>query len=106
MRRLEQLTNYAAKRAGFLRLHPYCQLWLAEDDIPEEYALVLSGRVPIPGALGLCPVPRSQAIHHRDKRRGERLLDERFWMAVSRAAHRRIEENKAWARACGYLNPF
>lgn len=106
LQRLEQLAAYIARRSRFLGQHPYCQLWLAEHDIPEEYAMVLCGRVPLPGAIVLCPVPRSQTIHHRDKRRGERLLDERFWMAVSRTAHRRIEENKAWARACGYLNPF
>lgn len=106
LRRLEQLTAYIARRTRFLRQHPYCQLWLAEHDIPEEYAIVLCGRVPLPGALVLCAVPRSHTIHHRDKRRGERLLDERFWMAVSRGAHRRIEENKSWARASGYLQQF
>jgi len=30
------------------------------------------------------------------------LLDERFWLAVSRLGHIRIEDNPDWARKMGY----
>jgi hypothetical protein len=51
-------------------------------------------------------VPLSTEIHHKNKRRGADLLEPHFWLAVSQDAHRRIEENKAWARAECYLLDF
>lgn len=34
------------------------------------------------------------------------LLDENFWLAVCRANHERIENNKTWAREQGFLLNF
>ncbi len=50
--------------------------------------------------------PRSTEIHHTNKRRGEMLNDETHWLAVCRANHERIENDKAWARRAGFLLNF
>jgi hypothetical protein len=51
-------------------------------------------------------VPLATQVHHRNKRRGADLLDQTEWLAVSASAHHRIENDKAWARAQGYLLNF
>lgn len=62
-----------------------------------------------------CPVfslPTTE-IHHKQGRKGYAddwarennvplLLDERFWLAVSRTGHRKIEENPTWAKREGF----
>lgn len=105
-RRREELAAYRAARLRFLREHPYCQVWLAERGIPEERAIRERGLFRFGPGVSPVRVPRSDTVHHRNKRRGARLLDEREWMAVSWAAHRRIEQNKAWARERRYLRPY
>lgn len=63
----------------------------------------------------ICPVTNQPTtdIHHKMGRVGfadswarinniPLLLDERFWLAVSRDGHRQIEENPAWAKEQGY----
>lgn len=51
-----------------------------------------------------CPITGEIAteIHHMKGRVGKLLLDDRFWLAVSREGHRRIEENPEWAKEMGY----
>ncbi len=105
LRRLEQLRSYAARRAQFLRDHPYCQLWLAEHGVDEARTIRERGVLPF-GGQPRVQVPRSATVHHRNKRRGGRLLDEREWLAVSWTGHRRIEDHKAWARDRGFLKSF
>lgn len=51
-------------------------------------------------------LPRSTEIHHRNKTRGERKLDERFWMAASRYYHDQVEHELAKARQDGFVLPF
>jgi hypothetical protein len=63
----------------------------------------------------ICPVTNQPTtdIHHKMGRIGfadswarinniPLLLDERFWLAVSRSGHRQIEENPEWAKENGY----
>jgi hypothetical protein len=45
----------------------------------------------------------STEIHHSAGRRGDMLLDTRFWFAVSRQGHTRIHENPEWAEEHGFL---
>lgn len=41
--------------------------------------------------------------HHIRGREGEMLLDERYWLPVSREGHNRIERNPDWAREQGFI---
>lgn len=51
-----------------------------------------------------CPVTGQMAteIHHMKGRVGDLLLDQKYWLAVSREGHRKIEENPDWAKEMGY----
>ncbi|QNS40152.1 hypothetical protein H0S70_06985 [Chryseobacterium manosquense] len=51
-----------------------------------------------------CPITgeRATEIHHMRGRIGSLLLDTRYWLAVSRNGHRRIEENPEWAKENNY----
>ena len=54
----------------------------------------------------MCAVfPNKEAteIHHSNGRRGEYLLDTRYWYAVSREGHLYIHNNPEWAEENGYL---
>lgn len=104
LRRSQELAIYWPRRELFLARHPYCQLWLAEHGMAEAEASAFEGWVIVGGRLWR--VPRSRQVHHRDKRRGNRLLDETEWMAISPAGHDRLENHKTWARASGYLRAF
>jgi hypothetical protein len=104
VRRLAENRLYQYRRKHFLLAHPYCQVWLAEHGVAEAVAIRDGGRVPLTGAP--VSVPLATEIHHINKRRGTDLLDQQHWLAVSPEAHRRIEDNKAWARAQGYLLDF
>lgn len=103
-RRLEEDRLYQYRRKCFLLAHPYCQVWCAEHGVGEAVAIRQGGRLPLAGAI--VSVPLATEIHHTNKRRGADLLDQQQWLAVSQAAHRRIEDHKAWARAQGYLRDF
>lgn len=46
---------------------------------------------------------RTEDVHHTRGRAGELLLDERFWLAVSRMGHDWIQKNPDKARAKGWL---
>ena len=106
-RRLEETSLYHYRRKQFLLAHPYCQVWLAEHGVDEATAIHDFGFIRLDGPSGPATVvPLSTEIHHQNKRRGADLLDQQFWMAVSRDGHEQIEANKAWARAQGYLLDF
>jgi hypothetical protein len=102
--RREESALYQLRRRTFLLRHPYCQVWLAEHGLAEAGVVRDGGRARL--GSDWVAAPLSTEIHHRNKRRGEDLLDQRHWLAVSREAHRRIESDKAWARARGYLLDF
>lgn len=102
-RRLIELGYYAERHRRFLLQHPYCQVWLAEHGVAEEAVIAAGGLVRLRPGEELTAVPLATQVHHQNKRRFEMLIDERFWLAVSREAHERIERNKGWARASGYL---
>jgi hypothetical protein len=56
----------------------------------------------------ICPIyPHLKCVdvHHMKGRAGDLLLDTRFWLAVSRKAHVKIELNPTWAREQGYSLP-
>ena len=52
----------------------------------------------------ICPVTgeKTTEIHHKKGRVGSLFLDTRFWLAVSRKGHKKIEENPEWAKKEGY----
>ncbi len=103
-RRLEETSLYRYRRKLFLLAHPYCQVWLAEHGVEEETAIRHRGAVTLGGVTAI--IPLATEVHHKNKRRGGDLLDERFWLAVSREAHEQIEAHKSWARAAGWLRAF
>ena len=98
--RQEERTRYAHQRLAYLEAHPFCQLTIARLGLEERLVVALGGI-----SSGWI-VPRATEIHHRNKGRGARLLDERWWMAVSASSHEGLEANKGWARECGYLLPI
>ncbi len=51
----------------------------------------------------LYPRIRSSDVHHQRGRAGTLLIDQRFWMAVSRRGHNWIHNHPQQARYCGYL---
>ena len=52
----------------------------------------------------ICPVTgeKTTEIHHKKGRVGSLFLDVRYWLAVSREGHKKIEENPEWAKKEGY----
>jgi hypothetical protein len=52
----------------------------------------------------ICPVTGEMAtdIHHKRGRLGKLLLDQKFWLAVSRKGHKAIEANPEWAKKMGF----
>jgi len=113
-KRAAQNRIYGKKRAAFFEAHPICQVWLKEEGWTEhknnsatkKYLDEIRKICPIV-ALSICEnAPLATEIHHVNKRRGEMLNDERFWLAVCSANHRRIEDNKSWARERGFLKDF
>lgn len=85
--------EYLRLRAEFLKAHPYCQWFEAENDIDRRVMI-----------NGFAFVPLSQEIHHR-RGRGKYLCDTSTWMAVSRNAHRWIHDHPKESYQKGYLLP-
>ncbi len=52
----------------------------------------------------ICPITGQQAteIHHKKGRIGKLLCDIKYWLAVSREGHIKIENNPEWAKEQGY----
>lgn len=109
-KRARQLREYNARRVYFLREHPICQVWLRENGWTHgEDGWFYSDKMSQVSSVFLMHVhraPASTEVHHVAKRRGAMLNDERHWLAVCRHNHDRIESNKSWARANGYLTNF
>lgn len=93
--------KYLRRVQEFLIEHPWDQVWLCRHGLTEADVRTASRT-----SDGIEHIPRSTEIHHRNKRDGSRLLDERFWMATSRQSHDMIERNRTWARKEGYLLPI
>lgn len=53
----------------------------------------------------ICPITGRPAteIHHTNGREYSRLIDESFWLAVTREGHNKIHANPQWARDNNYL---
>lgn len=115
-KRAKQLREYSARRIYFLRENPICQVWLHENGWARHDSGIYTKKVTDQihtqkTALDLLGdphffAPAATEVHHVAKRRGEMLNDERNWLAVCRHNHERIEQNKSWARANGYLTNF
>lgn len=52
----------------------------------------------------ICPVTGKPTVdlHHKKGRSGSLFLDPKYWLAVSREGHQKIEENPMWAKEMGY----
>jgi len=117
-KRSGQLREYSKRRAIFLALHPVCEVWCAENwwewipappgcgpwyrRVGDESGSAVNDNV----LLNNHGAPRADQVHHKNKRRGEMLLDEAFWLAVCDEKHKRIENNLAWARERGFSLNF
>jgi len=79
---------------AFLNAHPCCQaqkfVWKLEHDPTQVMTFIHC----------------ANQVHHRNKARGARLLDQRWWMAVGPQYHEEIETRKEWARKVGLLLPL
>jgi hypothetical protein len=102
--RKAQRVQYGRKAAEYLIAHPFDQIWIALRSLDEYLVIAVDGFVLVKGQL--CRCPRSDQIHHRNKRNGERLTDERWWIATSRGSHEVVEQRKDWAREVGLLLPI
>ena len=103
--RASERRQYGKQVAAYLEAHPWCQIWIASRGLDETKLIGDAGWCNGPKGELIC-APRSTQIHHRNKCRGARLLDERWWMAAAPASHDFVERYKSWARDEGYLLPF
>lgn len=55
------------------------------------------------GVMGAPRRVRTRDVHHRAGREGKLLLDQRYWLAVSRKGHRWIHDNVGEARKRGWI---
>jgi len=93
--------RYSKDRKKYLEDHPYCQAFIAQYGYDEATVIRNGGHAEC-GHI----VPPATEIHHRNKTNGRRLLDQRWWMAISYYMHRWIEANKETARRIGFLLPI
>jgi len=96
-RRERQNREYTVRRKAFLEAHPFCQVWLKRMGFTEQEAFAYSGH------FNSLHCPRSEEVHHANKRTGDRLNDERYWVAASSAEHRWIHAHPSEARKLGLL---
>lgn len=75
--RAKQLAIYRPKRDEYMKNHPVCE-------------------------VDGCNNP-SNDLHHKNKRNGNRVYDEKYFMAICRSHHTQIDEDTVWARENGYL---
>lgn len=50
----------------------------------------------------VCKVGQATEVHHKKGRIGDLLTDERFFLAVCRFCHQKLEEFPEWAKKVGY----
>ncbi len=111
-KRRAQRKDYSAARLAYLAAHPFCQITIAIHRQTEERVIANGGAYtiyhPSMTAPHLKQCPRATQIHHRNKCRGARLNDERFWMAACDDEHWHVENHLEWARDLGnqYVLPF
>lgn len=51
-----------------------------------------------------CPIMGTETtdVHHKKGRVGSLYLDTKYWVALSREGHKKVEENPEWAKENGY----
>ncbi len=74
-KRAKDLRDYQVRRIVFLLKNPNCSVY---------------------------PMLKATEIHHKSGRSGDMLLNEDYWLAVSRKAHNEIEANPLWSVSMGY----
>lgn len=104
-RRAAERREYSAKVAAFLAAHPFCQISIFLRKLLEADIIAANGCYRDRSGVSH-RIPRSEVVHHRNKRRGRRLLDERFWIAACNEEHSLLEDHKALSREIGLLLPF
>lgn len=106
--RTAQRLEYYERRRAYLKAHPYCQIFIEVHSMIEKEVVECFGvaRGTLCGDRCWLTAPKATTIHHRNKRRGQRLNDESEWMSASRFWHDEVERNKAWARSLGLLRNF
>jgi hypothetical protein len=102
--------EYAKRKAAYLVEHPLDMVAIAmagldEAEVVAHYRTRTGGN-PFSFRFDGHVIPVATQVHHRLKRHGARLLDERWWMATASASHDLVENRKDWARAEGYLLPI
>jgi hypothetical protein len=112
-KRRAQRQDYTKLRRQYLADNPICEVWLRENGwqkIARHIYEKQTGHFTFTrGPNGLTEenkAPAATEIHHMNKRHGTRLCDTTHFLAVCRANHDRIENNKAWARREGFLLNF
>lgn len=103
--RRKERQSYNRDRLEYLAAHPFCQISIFAAGLKEQRVIDAGGRYSSTGGQ-MKQIPRSTQIHHRNKARGKRLNDQRFWMSASAAGHDMVEQNKEFARRTGLLLPF
>lgn len=100
--------QYQRDKEEYLRAHPYCQIRIAREGLVEAKVIALNGFISTwrDGRRFTMSIPNSTEIHHRNKRTGKRLLDQRWWMACCRAEHDLVEANLSLARRTGFALPI
>ncbi len=110
-RKSQQDRFYEIVRAQFLKDHPFCQHWIAENGLDEDKIVANNGwyeskpddkLTVIPRGRFMQRVPESSEIHHK-KGRGKYLLDTRYFMAVRSGHAFYIHGNTKDAYAKGYM---
>lgn len=102
-RRKGELREYHEKAAAYLAAHPFCQIYIAMHGLLESEVIAQAGAVYVAAYGAVRQVPVATEIHHRNKRDGARLTDERWFLAASRPRHELVEGFKTWARKTGFL---
>jgi len=90
-KRAKQIEEYMKKRKDYLRERPLCNAWSRIHGWAMDAGLKAFRR------------ERATEIHHKRGRIGKMLLDERFWVAVSRTSHNWIHAHPTEARKLGLL---
>lgn len=99
-RRREENAQYWLLHGEYLERHPFCQISIAMAGADEAQVIANNGR------WQRQDMPRSTQVHHRNKSRGARKNDVRWWMAASQTGHDLVEGNKRQARNEGFLLPL
>jgi hypothetical protein len=97
--------QYSRDRLEYLDDHPWCQVTIFMLGLNEAEVIANYGGYWSTGGIPL-RVPHGVTIHHRNKCRGARKNDRRFWISSSFGMHEMIEQNKRWAREIELLLPM